>query len=722
MRLDKHPSRLMLDDFEHGDLTKYETNHHFVGSYALSITEERAKTGHNSLKLSYHFGQWTTGNGAMYIQFKESLQTKTMPEKLAVWVYGDGQSPWLRATLLDGEGSRKTLNLTEENIDWVGWKYIDVDIDHKWKLPLRLEKIYAVETDKSRQGNPKIQGDIYFDLIQFVYKDDVDLKGPEFTNVFPKVSVIYNDSFTFSAKVFDEMSGVDDESIRVKVNGQIVEHSYSSGTGLIQYQLNDLREGEVEIEVTAYDQAGNVSQPSINKIYSIDLSPDLEKPVLSNLTPSHRVVIHTDTPRITFKVMDEKSGIDVKDIKLRLDGKILDVTYDEETGWCYGYPKAPIPAGEHRVDIIVTDRAGNQLGPVEECFFTKDSREPSVDQSTIIPVIPDTHSPDYLNLLLKNVAKEPADFVIHMGDLVDEATQAEFQEIKDVLADQTDQTNQALLTVAGNHESFQGNLALYQAQFGVPTYHLEYGDSLIVVLNSAFEQSISESDSTQFHYLQQLLRENKQKNIIIATHVPVQDAFGTSHQMVEDDSQKLEELLSDYKRNNQDVSITVLFGHLHVLQSWKKGGVTYIINGNGAGKGYVSHEKGNILGYGILEIGRAGVKYNFKPIVEKLFIQPENSGYVTGTDDWPDRVWEMPRGSTQQFRVFGRVNVLKSNYTVDFTPHDLINIKWQTSDDSILSISPSGLASAKKVGTATITVALVDVQPSKTAKITIGVT
>src|SRR5690625_7053442 len=52
----------MLDDFEHGDLTKYETNYHFVGSYALSITEERAKTGHNSLKLSYHFGQWTTGN------------------------------------------------------------------------------------------------------------------------------------------------------------------------------------------------------------------------------------------------------------------------------------------------------------------------------------------------------------------------------------------------------------------------------------------------------------------------------------------------------------------------------------------------------------------------------------------------------------------------------------------------------------------------------------
>ena len=720
--MDKHPSRLLLDDFEHDDLTKYETNHHFVGSYALSITEEQMRTGRKSLKLSYHYGEWTSGNGAMYIQFKDSLQTEIMPGKLALWVYGDGKSPWLRATLLDGEGSRKTVNLTEGNIDWIGWKYVDVDIDKCWKLPLTLEKIYAVETDKTLQRNPDIQGAIFLDLIQFVYKNDVDLKGPEFMDVFPKESIISNDSFTFSARVFDEMSGVDGDSIRVKVNGQVVEHSYSSGTGLIQYQLNDLCEGAVEIEVVAFDQAGNVSQPSITKTYSIDLSPDLEKPLLSNLTPSHQVVIHTDTPRITFNVIDEKSGIDVKDIKLRLDGKILDVAYDEDTGWCYGYPQEPLFAGEHRVHITVTDRAGNQLGPIEECFFTKAPQEPNAAQSTIIPVIPDTHSPDYLKLLLENVAKEPADLVIHMGDLVDEATQAEFQEVKDVLTDQTDQNNRALLTVAGNHESFQGNLDLYQAHFGAPTYHLEYGDSLIVVLNSSFEQSISVSDSTQCRYLEKLLQENKQKNIIIATHVPVQDSFGTSHQMVETDAKQLEKLLSDYKQNNQDVSITVLFGHLHVLQSWKRDGVTYIINGNGASKGYVAHEKGNILGYGVLEIGRAGVKYNFKPLVEKLFIQPENGDDLIGMEASSDRDWEISRGFTQQFHVFGRVNVLKSNYTVDLTPYDLINIQWETSDDRILSISPSGLASAKKTGTATVTATLVDVQPSKKSKITIGVT
>lgn len=718
--MDKHPSRLLLDDFEHGDLTKYETNHHFVGSYALSMTVERAKTGRKSLKLSYHFGQWTTGNGAMYIQFKENLQTDSMPVKLAMWVYGDGKSPWLRATLLDGEGSRKIVNLTEGNSDWVGWKYVDAEIDKNWKLPLRLEKIYAVETDKTRQGNPDVQGDIYFDLIQFIYKDDVDFKGPEFTEIYPKESVIYKNSFTFSARVFDDMSGVDSGSIRVKVNGQLIKHSYSEKTGLIHYEVADLSEGDVQLEVEAYDQAGNPSLPSINKTYTIDLSPDLDKPVLSNLTPSQRVVTYTGTPRVTFNVIDEKSGIDVKDIHASLDGDRLDLTYDEETGWCYGYQ--PISAGEHRVEITVTDRAGNQLGPIEECFFTKTPREPHVDHSTIIPIIPDTHSPDYLRLLLEYAAKEPADLVIHMGDLVDGATQEEFQKVEDVLTDHTNQTNQAFLTVAGNHESFQGNLDLYQAHFGAPTYHLEYGDSLIIVLNSSFEQSISVSDSTQFHYLEKLLQENKQKNIMIATHVPVQDAFGTSHHMVENDAKQLEQLLSDYKRNNQDVSITVLFGHLHVLQSWEKDGVTYIINGNGAGKGYVAHEKGNILGYGILEIGRAGVKYNFKPIVEKLFIQPENEADLTGADDRPNKDWEMSRGSTMQFRVFGRVNVLKSNYTVDLTHRSLINIHWETSDDRILTMSSSGLASAKKPGTATVTATLVDAHATKTAKITIGVT
>src|SRR5699024_2427874 len=127
-------------------------------------------------------------------------------------------------------------------------------------------------------------------------------------------------------------------------------------------------------------------------------------------------------------------------------------------------------------------------------------------------VIPDTHSADYLKYLTAYVSREPADIVLHMGDMVDQALDKEYHEVKEILTG----FDQAMMTMPGNHETFQGDLDLYQLYFGSPTYHLVYGDALIIILNSAYNESIHQSDATQFHYLERLLQENKQKHIIIA--------------------------------------------------------------------------------------------------------------------------------------------------------------------------------------------------------------
>src|SRR5699024_4615374 len=264
---------------------------------------------------------------------------------------------------------------------------------------------------------------------------------------------------------------------------------------------------------------------------------------ISDLTPTDQSITHSPTPRITFNVYDEKSGIDVKDIKVSVNGELLDMIYDEETGWSYGYPKQPLPSGEHHLEIIVSDLAGNQLGPIEHRFFIKKLSEPDLSKPIKMPIIPDTHSVDYLKLLLQNIVWEEADVMLHLGDMVDGAMKEEFQQVNQVFSEPD---VPILLPMAGNHESFLGQLNLFQETFGSPTYHLEYGNALIIVLNSSFEQSLSASDSTQFHYLERLLNENKQRHIIIATHVPTQDTFGTSHQMNDDDAQKFERLLSDY--------------------------------------------------------------------------------------------------------------------------------------------------------------------------------
>ena len=105
---------------------------------------------------------------------------------------------------------------------------------------------------------------------------------------------------------------------------------------------------------------------------------------------------------------------------------------------------------------------------------------------------------------------------------------------------------------------------------GSPTYHFNYGNVLFIILNSAIEQSITQSDSTQFTYLKEVLTSNKQKRIVILTHVPTTDRFGTAHEMDWKDTKILEEILFEYKEEKLPSSdIMVLFGHLHTLDQWE---------------------------------------------------------------------------------------------------------------------------------------------------------
>src|SRR5690625_7819018 len=102
-----------------------------------------------------------------------------------------------------------------------------------------------------------------------------------------------------------------------------------------------------------------------------------------------------------------------------------------------------------------------------------------------------------------------------------------------------------------NHESFQDNLNYFKEYFGLSSYHLAFDNTLFIFLNSAFNQSITESNVSQFHFLQRVLKENDQKYVIIFTHVPTYDRFDTSHEMNKADAQKLEGILSKVKKKKK---------------------------------------------------------------------------------------------------------------------------------------------------------------------------
>lgn len=683
---------LILDDFEHNDLSKYDMSHNFVKSYHLSFDKKIVKYGKTALKLSFDFGGWSSGNAAMPIIFKEKLSTDIMPEKIAIWVYGDGQVPWLRASLQDGLGEKKTVNLTERTVSWYGWKYIEGKINANWRLPLNLEQIYAVETDKKYQNDASYKGDILFDHLRFVYIDDQDLIGPMFSSIHPKSSTVYTDTFDFNTIVSDNMSGVDSETIKMFVNQKLVEHLYNDKTNQISYRFKQVKEEAYQIKVEASDFAGNKSVPFLEKNTTVDLSPDTEAPILSLVTPTETAIEYSTTPRITFHLIDRKSGINQEDIIVKINHVKQDVIYDSQTGWGYTISSNALSTGIHSLIIYAADRAGNVSDPLSRAFTIEKLKQPSNLGNFKVSVLPDTHSDLYNQLAFHTGLNEDTNFIIQMGDMVDQGTVKEYEKLSEKIEIFNDKK---MLTVPGNHESFQGNLKLFRTLFGSPTYHLVQGNTLFIFLNTAFEQSISKSDSTQFTYLQELLSKNEQDNIVVITHVPTKDNFGTSHEMDEEDANKLESVLGNYKSLNQSDSVTVLFGHLHVIDQWQLSGVNYIITGNSARKSYVSNEKGNILGHGVLSILKNNVTYEFLPYVEDLKITHDGNSV--------NQVYLKTR-EIIDLRVTIEIDKLSSQYEVDIMDFKLINKKWHSSNKEVVEIDCCGRASAVGQGTAIVTV------------------
>jgi len=124
---------------------------------AVSTVPGRTRSG---LQLSYAFGPGATR--AAYAVSGMALPGR--PIALGLWVDGDGKGAWLRAEIADRDGARRILDLARQ-VDWTGWRYLEAAIPSDLEPPIRLERIYAVETTRDKQYS----GSLRFDdlLIKF---------------------------------------------------------------------------------------------------------------------------------------------------------------------------------------------------------------------------------------------------------------------------------------------------------------------------------------------------------------------------------------------------------------------------------------------------------------------------------------------------------------------------------------------------------------------------
>lgn len=138
-------STVEISDFEDAtgwSVTKYPAA---VGA-SMDIVEGRSGNG---IQVNYDFST-TTATRAAYLQASPRIELPGDVQKIGLWVYGDGNGAWLRTVIEDAAGTNYTLTLANQ-VNWTGWRYVETTLPEGIQYPVKLWRIYPVETNRNNQ-------------------------------------------------------------------------------------------------------------------------------------------------------------------------------------------------------------------------------------------------------------------------------------------------------------------------------------------------------------------------------------------------------------------------------------------------------------------------------------------------------------------------------------------------------------------------------------------
>ncbi|WP_130650712.1 phosphodiester glycosidase family protein [Egicoccus halophilus] len=111
-------------------------------------------TGQDVLRLGYDFTR-DTATRAAYLGRSPYVEIEGQPQRLGVWIDGDGNGAWLRGRIVDAAGTLHTINYAAQ-IDWTGWRYVEATIPDGVAYPISFRDLYPVETRPAAQYQGEI--------------------------------------------------------------------------------------------------------------------------------------------------------------------------------------------------------------------------------------------------------------------------------------------------------------------------------------------------------------------------------------------------------------------------------------------------------------------------------------------------------------------------------------------------------------------------------------
>jgi hypothetical protein len=229
-------------------------------------------------------------------------------------------------------------------------------------VPLQLGVEYTVKVvvaDKAGNSNESSSN--------FTLEDD----APEISNTKPSGTVSEEDAagkLVISADLEDDGSGVDADSVKMWLDGKLVDASAT--TEHVQYTVSGLSYGQHKVRLVVADVLGNVA----DKVWDFSVD-DSTPPTVTVVSPKQDAVVGT-MPVIRISYSDTGSGVDLTSVDVKVDDNPVMATTMAPAGAKVvsageASYEVKLDYGSHTLTVVVADVAGNKSEPVTVEFIVE---------------------------------------------------------------------------------------------------------------------------------------------------------------------------------------------------------------------------------------------------------------------------------------------------------------------------------------------------------------